>query len=81
MTFNIGVIVGPPLGGVLSNLAESYPSLFGNIKLIRDFPYAAPNLLSATILLTALVSVWLCLEEVGIHSLLCPPRAFHLVRC
>ncbi|KAH8878627.1 MFS general substrate transporter [Thozetella sp. PMI_491] len=63
MTFNIGVIVGPPLGGILSDLAGSYPSIFGHVSFFRDFPYAAPNIISAFILFVALVSVWLCLEE------------------
>jgi len=31
MSFNIGVIIGPILGGVLTNRAESYTDLFGNI--------------------------------------------------
>lgn len=66
MTFNIGVIIGPILGGVLSDPAGSYPDLFGNVPFFLSFPYAAPNLLSAFILFVALVLVWLCLEEVRV---------------
>ncbi|KAK3901077.1 major facilitator superfamily domain-containing protein [Staphylotrichum tortipilum] len=63
MTFNIGVIIGPILGGVLSNPAESYPDLFGNIEFFKRFPYATPNLVSAFFLFCALMGVWLRLEE------------------
>jgi MFS family permease len=63
MTFNIGVIIGPILGGVLSDPAGSYPGLFGNIDFFRRFPYATPNLVSAFFLLLAILGVWLCLEE------------------
>lgn len=63
MTFNIGVIIGPILGGILSDPAGSYPTLFGKVKFFRDFPYATPNILSAFFLLCALSSVWLNLEE------------------
>ncbi|OAA61944.1 major facilitator superfamily transporter [Niveomyces insectorum RCEF 264] len=63
MTFNVGVIIGPILGGVLSDPAHSYPSLFGGNAFLERFPYAAPNVLSAFFLLSALLAVWLGLEE------------------
>ncbi|KJR86684.1 MFS transporter [Sporothrix schenckii 1099-18] len=63
MTFNIGVIIGPILGGVLSDPAHSYPNQFGDNAFFLRFPYAAPNLLSAVILFSALLGVWLGLEE------------------
>ena len=63
MTFNIGVIIGPVLGGILSDPAGSYPNLFGNVKFFLDYPYAAPNLLSAFFLFSAVLAVWLGLEE------------------
>ncbi|KAB5577571.1 major facilitator superfamily domain-containing protein [Coniochaeta sp. 2T2.1] len=63
MTFNIGVIIGPVLGGILSDPAGSYPTVFGRVKFFRDFPYAAPNILSTFFLLCATLSVWLNLEE------------------
>ncbi|PSR97619.1 major facilitator superfamily domain-containing protein [Coniella lustricola] len=63
MTFNIGVIVGPILGGLLADPAKTYPSLFGESELLRRFPYALPNLVSALFLVTAALSAWLRLEE------------------
>ncbi|KAK7746387.1 hypothetical protein SLS53_002346 [Cytospora paraplurivora] len=63
MTFNIGVIVGPILGGILADPAASYPELFGKIEFFKQYPYAAPNLLSAFFLFTASLAAWLCLEE------------------
>ncbi|KAI1868843.1 hypothetical protein JX265_006822 [Neoarthrinium moseri] len=63
MTFNIGIIVGPVLGGILSDPAASYPNLFGQVLLFRNFPYALPNLVSAGFLFCALVGVVLLLEE------------------
>ncbi|KAK5987279.1 Major facilitator superfamily multidrug transporter mfsB [Cladobotryum mycophilum] len=63
MCFNIGVIIGPILGGMLSDPAGSYPSLFGNIEFFVKFPYAAPNILSSVFLLISALAVWLGLEE------------------
>ncbi|GAB1316215.1 hypothetical protein MFIFM68171_06425 [Madurella fahalii] len=63
ITFNIGVIIGPILGGVLSDPAGSYPYLFGDVEFFRRFPYATPNLLSTFLLFCAVLSVWLFVEE------------------
>ncbi len=78
MTFNIGVIVGPILGGLLSDPAGSYPELFGNVEFFKRFPYAAPNLLSAFILFCAWMSIWFGLEEVsGPFSYPISPPSWH----
>lgn len=71
MTFNIGVIVGPILGGILSDPAGSNPassssassSLFPGMRFSQQFPYAAPNIVSCLFLLLAAAAVFLCLEE------------------
>ncbi|EFY89695.1 MFS multidrug transporter, putative [Metarhizium acridum CQMa 102] len=63
MTFNIGVIIGPILGGILSDPAGTYPRLFGHVRFFVDFPYAAPNIVSCVFLLLAAAAVWLGLEE------------------
>ncbi|KAI3322330.1 MFS general substrate transporter [Xylariaceae sp. AK1471] len=63
MTFNIGVIIGPILGGILSDPAGSYPSVFGNVHFFEKFPYALPNIVSTVFLGTALLLCWLMLEE------------------
>lgn len=65
MTFNIGVIIGPILGGLLADPASSYPSVFGNVEVFRRLPYALPNFVSAFFLLSAATSAFLCLEEVS----------------
>lgn len=63
MTFNIGIIVGPILGGLLSDPAGSYPDLLGDVAFFKSFPYATPNIVSALFLLGAAAAVWLFLEE------------------
>ena len=73
MCFNIGVIIGPILGGLLSDPVSSYPKLFGPHSLfggeagvwwLRHWPYALPNLLSAFFLLMSAAAVMFGLEEV-----------------
>ncbi|KAI8931823.1 hypothetical protein NX059_011460 [Plenodomus lindquistii] len=72
ITFNIGVIIGPILGGLLANPVASYPSLFGpgswlggqdGVQWMQRWPYALPNLMSAVFLLWSGLSVILFLEE------------------
>ena len=74
MCFNIGVIIGPILGGFLADLAGSYPSIFGEVKFLRMFPYAAPNILSAVFLFSATLGVFFGLAEV------CSPILYNLAK-
>jgi MFS family permease len=65
MCFNVGVIIGPILGGFLADLGGSYPKTFGNVEFLKRYPYAAPNVLSAVFLFTAGLGVFFGLAEVG----------------
>lgn len=73
MCFNIGVIIGPVLGGLLSDPVGSYPRVFGEGSLLggkdgvwwlTHWPYALPNLLSAVFLFSSATAVLFGLEEV-----------------
>lgn len=73
MCFNIGVIIGPILGGLLSDPVESYPKVFGvdsmfggkeGVWWLKHWPYALPNLTSAFFLLISAMGVIFGLEEV-----------------
>ncbi|KAF1912026.1 major facilitator superfamily domain-containing protein [Ampelomyces quisqualis] len=72
MTFNVGVIVGPILGGLLADPVGSYPFLFGpgsaiggqnGVQWMTTWPYALPNLISAVFLLFSALAVIFFLEE------------------
>lgn len=64
MCFNVGVIIGPILGGILADPAGSYPALFGGVWFFEKFPYATPNILSGVFLISSALLVWLFLDEV-----------------
>ncbi|KAF5010023.1 hypothetical protein FDECE_3802 [Fusarium decemcellulare] len=63
MTFNCGIILGPIMGGLLSDPAGSYPGLFGSVDFFIKYPYATPNIISSVFLAIAALAVWLGLEE------------------
>jgi len=65
MCANVGVIIGPILGGLTSDPASNYPNLFGGIQWMEKFPYALPNLLSAIFLGSAALVVFFGLQEVA----------------
>jgi len=65
MCFNIGVIIGPIMGGFLADPAANYPRFFGNVEWMKKYPYALPNLVNAVILSTALAGIFFGLNEVG----------------
>lgn len=74
MCANIGVIIGPMIGGITSNPVASYPSLFGGIAWLEKYPYSPPQVISACILCTAAVAVFFGLEEVSLSPTI---RHFH----
>lgn len=72
MTFNIGVIIGPILGGILADPAGSYPKLFGpgsvfggkdGVGWMMEWPYALPNLVSAVFLFCSSMAIIFGLKE------------------
>ena len=73
MCFNLGVIIGPILGGLRADPVGIYPSIFGSHSIfggkdgiwwLKHWPYALPNLMSATFLLISAAGVVFGLEEV-----------------
>jgi MFS family permease len=77
MTFNIGVMIGPMIGGYLSEPVDSYPWLFGprswlggedGIGWMAKYPYALPNVISAFFLGSSALSLFLFLKEVSLPS-------------
>ncbi|KAJ9606348.1 hypothetical protein H2200_009309 [Cladophialophora chaetospira] len=48
-TGNLGLFLGPVIGGVLAKPATEFPSIFGNIRFFHDYPYALPTLVTGSI--------------------------------
>lgn len=44
---NIGIFVGPFIGGVFESPAKKFPSTFGKIQFFHEFPYALPSFMVA----------------------------------
>ncbi|PGH10280.1 hypothetical protein GX51_00037 [Blastomyces parvus] len=72
MCFNIGVVIGPILGGLLADPLGSYPGLFGpgsffggqqGVWWMQKWPYALPNVISAIFILISTLAVFLGLDE------------------
>ena len=77
ITFNVGVLVGPLLGGWLQDPVNTFPEVFGpgstfggqdGVAWMRAFPYALPNIVSCGFLFCSVCLVLLGLEEVSIRS-------------
>lgn len=74
MCFNVGVIVGPIIGGSLADPINSYPQLFGpgsffggkdGVWWMNRWPFALPNILSAIYIFSAFLAILFGLDEVG----------------
>ncbi|ETN39537.1 uncharacterized protein HMPREF1541_05763 [Cyphellophora europaea CBS 101466] len=54
---NLGIFLGPLLGGMLANPVRQYPSLFGHTQYFKDYPYALATFVCGALgLLTALLT-------------------------
>ncbi|KAF9875381.1 MFS multidrug transporter [Colletotrichum karsti] len=72
MCFNVGVIIGPLLGGWLADPVGTHPQIFGpgsliggpdGVRWMMEYPYALPYLMSATFLFMSAMGVILGLDE------------------
>ncbi|RKP34344.1 major facilitator superfamily domain-containing protein, partial [Dimargaris cristalligena] len=60
---NLGSIVGPMIGGLLSNPVDNYPSIFGDSVLFAKYPYLLPCLFCAALSTCSWVLGYFYLEE------------------
>ncbi|EFR05366.1 hypothetical protein MGYG_08377 [Nannizzia gypsea CBS 118893] len=72
MCFNVGVIIGPIMGGLLADPIGNYPSVFGpgswlggadGVSWMVKWPFALPNLVTAGFILCSAIAILLGLEE------------------
>ncbi|KAJ9245303.1 hypothetical protein DTO280E4_3528 [Paecilomyces variotii] len=72
MCFNVGVIIGPILGGILADPVKRYGSLLGPGSLLggkdgvwwmQHWPYALPNVVSAIFIFASFLAILLGLDE------------------
>ncbi|KAL4880247.1 major facilitator superfamily domain-containing protein [Aspergillus karnatakaensis] len=59
----LGSIIGPAMGGALSQPCDNYPGLFARGTIFEKFPFLLPNLVCVVILVTGVVVGLLFLEE------------------
>ncbi|EHY51962.1 hypothetical protein HRR83_003476 [Exophiala dermatitidis] len=62
-TGNLGIFLGPLIGGALSNPATVYPRIFGHIRFLHEYPYALPTFATGAIAVVATVTSALFIKE------------------
>lgn len=62
-TGNLGIFIGPLLGGALADPAYQYRRAFGGIRFFEHFPYALPTLVTGSVALISGVLSILFVEE------------------
>ncbi|CAI6333735.1 unnamed protein product [Periconia digitata] len=60
---NLGLLLGPIIGGAFEHPADKFPSMFGRAQFFHDFPYALPGFVSALVPLTATFSSSIFIKE------------------
>lgn len=63
LVWNVGSIFGPSFGGSLVHPVERYPKIFGKVRLLKEYPFALPNLLSSLLFLFGIAAGFLFLHE------------------
>jgi MFS family permease len=61
--WNIGLILGPSIGGLLSRPTNTFPELLGNSAFLQKYPYILPNLVTSVLATIGLVLVVLYFPE------------------
>ncbi|KAF2878495.1 major facilitator superfamily domain-containing protein [Massariosphaeria phaeospora] len=66
---NIGIFVGPLLGGLFEDPATKFKSTFGRVQFFHEYPYALPGFVTAAIgLSAALVATFFIEETLHLHE-------------
>ncbi|KAM0745677.1 MFS general substrate transporter [Meredithblackwellia eburnea MCA 4105] len=63
LAWSVGSVIGPMIGGYLSNPAKHFPHVFGNIPFFIKFPYALPCLVGSLFPLFGALAGFFFLEE------------------
>lgn len=63
-TRNLGIFLGPLVGGGLANPADQFPGTFGDVQFFVDYPYALPTFVAGAICMTGTLSSLFFLKEV-----------------
>ncbi|KAG8985134.1 hypothetical protein FRB93_006086 [Tulasnella sp. JGI-2019a] len=63
VTWSVGCVLGPLIGGNLSHPAERYPSIFGGIQFLQRRPYFLPCFVSSSITIFSILIALFFLEE------------------
>lgn len=74
LAWSTGITLGPIVGGSLSRPAERFPSLFGDNRFLKEYPYFLPCSVPATFTLLAWLGTFLFLKET--HASPKPIREF-----
>lgn len=64
-TRNLGIFLGPLVGGGLAEPADQFPGTFGNVQFFKDYPYALPTFVAGAICMTGTLSSLFFLKEVS----------------
>ncbi|KAK0612137.1 major facilitator superfamily domain-containing protein [Immersiella caudata] len=60
---NLGIFLGPVVGGAFASPATQYPGLFSGIEFLERHPYALPGFVTGLISFTGAITVALFLKE------------------
>ncbi|KAI1494056.1 major facilitator superfamily transporter [Biscogniauxia mediterranea] len=60
---NLGIFLGPLIGGALADPAGQYPALFGRVQFFVEYPYALSSIVVGCIGLTAVFTSAFFVEE------------------
>ncbi|KAI4910130.1 hypothetical protein J4E90_007561 [Alternaria incomplexa] len=60
---NMGIFIGPLIGGALERPADKFASTFGKLQFWHDYPYALPNFVVSALAISAAITTMLFVKE------------------
>lgn len=61
---NMGIFLGPVIGGVFAEPKYTLPTTFGRFSLFQQFPYALPTLVAGFLIMAAAIVSIIWMNEV-----------------
>jgi len=79
-TWSVGCVIGPIIGGQLSDPAKRYPTVFGQYEILHQYPYLLPCAVSCLITTVSVIACVLFVDETLPSKVAARTKSLHEIK-